>query len=31
MTLTPVDIAGAALTYTAPSSVQVGGFKCAAG
>ena len=31
LTLTPVDTAGAALTYAAPSNVQVAGFKCAAG
>ena len=31
ITLTPVDSTGTALTYTAPSSVQVAGFKCAAG
>ena len=28
MTLTPVDIAGKALVYKAPSAVQVAGFKC---
>jgi type IV pilus assembly protein PilA len=31
LTLTPVDTAGKALTYAAPSSVQVAGFKCVAG
>jgi type IV pilus assembly protein PilA len=31
LTLTPVDNAGAALTYAAPSSVQVAGFKCQPG
>ena len=31
MTLTPVDNAGKALTYKAPSSVQVAGFKCQPG
>ena len=30
LTLTPTDSAGTALTYSAPSVVQVGGFKCAA-
>src|SRR5436305_1847228 len=29
MKLTPQDAAGANLVYSAPSSVQVGGFKCA--
>jgi len=28
LTLTPVDIAGKALVYKAPSVVQVSGFKC---
>ena len=31
LTLTPVDNAGVALTYAAPSAVQVAGFKCQAG
>ena len=31
LTLTPVDTGGTALTYSAPSSVQVAGFKCVAG
>jgi len=31
MTLTPVDNAGKALTYKAPSVVQVAGFKCQPG
>jgi len=31
MTLTPVNTGGTALTYSAPSSVQVAGFKCVAG
>jgi type IV pilus assembly protein PilA len=31
LTLTPVDNAAKALTYAAPSSVQVAGFKCVAG
>jgi type IV pilus assembly protein PilA len=31
LTLTPVDTAGKALTYAAPSSVQVAGFKCVNG
>ena len=31
LTLTPVDSSGATLTYAAPSSVQVAGFKCVAG
>jgi len=30
LTLTPVDADGAALTYSAPSSVTIAGFKCAA-
>lgn len=30
MSLTPVDTAGAPLVYTAPSNVQVAGFKCGA-
>jgi type IV pilus assembly protein PilA len=29
LSLTPTNATGAALTYTAPSVVQVGGFKCA--
>ena len=28
LTLTPFDTAGVALTYSAPSSVQVARFKC---
>jgi type IV pilus assembly protein PilA len=31
LTLTPVSATGTALTYAAPSTVQIGGFKCAAG
>ena len=31
LTLTPVSATGTALAYSAPSSVQVGGFKCVAG
>jgi len=31
LTLTPVDSANATLSYTAPSSVQVSGFKCRPG
>ena len=31
LTLTPSNAAGAALTFSAPSTTQVGGFKCAAG
>jgi len=31
LTLTPVNTGGTALTYSAPSSVQVAGFKCVAG
>ena len=31
LTLTPVNASGGALTYSAPSSVQVAGFKCVAG
>ena len=31
LSLTPSDPAGVALVYAFPSSVQVGGFKCAAG
>jgi type IV pilus assembly protein PilA len=31
MTLTPVNNAGTPLTYVAPSSVQVSGFKCQPG
>ena len=31
LTLTPVDSKGAALTYAAPSSVQVAGFRCQPG
>ena len=31
LTLTPVNSSGAALTYSAPSSVQVSGFKCTPG
>jgi type IV pilus assembly protein PilA len=31
LTLTPTNATGTALTYSAPSSVQVGGFKCAPG
>jgi len=31
LTLTPVDTAGAALVYAAPSNVQVAGFQCTPG